>query len=565
MERSLDEFNFHLSVSPGIASPKGMIEIQDKFLFRESFMLFLDLFHVELKQIDFLRKRRDYQKWVNRETEQRRNVMIAAIKEKIDVDQSTLETEIDDISYLEQNIHLISERKQQILTEKNNYLATFIEWSEKKSLEREINDIEWNLENLEKTMQILESELSYQKQKFTPFIKTADPILTYTPDKLMFEMFENEGLIYKNMTLETKSSSLISEGNHGCSTIDLSRNVFSEIAEIQTDTKLHLKFMSAVETPETPVTKHIYLDPVFKKRKLLFNSCTFIPGCVFDLDPIDFYSIIALIRKFGKPNLTSRIRVDLIPKKNVKITLEPQGEIYVSRQIYNGDNRSYFLLTDLEYLSKLDSVLGITTRIRIKFIGTGFPVFFRFEISTYSLTIGFLPRISEDYSAEFVYKRTTAKKFNLPKVKNQFIKNILALKPKDYDTLRTEMGEFGDIDQGLLYLLSHGNAHFDPFSSNIVYRNLYPEYRSSENSIMTSQELKVDELISRIGKIDVKSKDHYTEIRGTIEETEVEISLGVDLVIIRTSCSSKHPSHKQTCVHRKALFLKYLASLEVEN
>jgi len=181
----------------------------------------------------------------------------------------------------------------------------------------------------------------YKKDRDAWFV--LDPVITIHPDEVFFECFSQDESSYGKLSCSYNVFTEINEFSCGTTNIDYSADLYNEFQKIRgyKDTEFKIDpsgFEATTTNEETYKEVKIDLPDSWVRGFLQVSSAMTLPATVFELHPMDIFSLCQYLRRFKEKKGPRALRFVLEPGKPIQIIFEPWYEIFTfHRSIYQGN------------------------------------------------------------------------------------------------------------------------------------------------------------------------------------------------------------------------------------
>jgi len=367
----------------------------------------------------------------------------------------------------------------------------------------------------------------YQNDKDAWFV--LDPVITVHPDEVFFECFSQDESSYGKLSCNYNVFKEINEFQCGTTNIDYSAELYGEFQKIRgyKDTSFVIDpsgFEATTTNEETYKEVKIDLPDSWVRGFLQVSSAMTLPATVFDLHPMDIFSLCQFLRRFKEKEGPRAIRFILEPDKPIRILFEPwYEEITCHRSLYTGDESRTIRIWGRRRLMILERLIPVSQNFKVILLGSGLPSFFLAEMEDMTFTLGLSGWTANDWSRAGNFD-LMAPRGNVDNTTKQ--KVFEALKENWFessDSLAKRLNlDKATVGASLTAYTQAGRVIFDLKSNVYRVRELTQEpLKFDELRFASEQERKANELIDRGSvKITPKVENEKLYIRGNIKDND---------------------------------------------
>lgn len=354
-----------------------------------------------------------------------------------------------------------------------------------------------------------------------------DPVITVHPDELFFECFSQDESTYGKLSCNYNVFKEINEFECGTTNIDYSATLYGEFQKIRNykDTDFTIDpsgFEVQTSSEETYKEVKIDLPDSWVRGFLQVSTAMTLPATVFDLHPMDVFTICQYLRRFKEKEGPRALRFILEPGQPIKVVFEPWYEtITFYRSVYTGNESQTIRIWGRRRLLILERLLPITKSFKVMLLGSGLPSFFLADLGDMTFTLGLSGWTANDWSRAGNFD-LMAPRGNVDFTTQQTIFNTL--KSTWYassDDLAKKLSlDSGIISSSLTSFAQAGKVIYDPRLSVYRIRELSGEPLDMNALRFSSEQEKIaNELIAN-GNITVNTEivKDCISIKGTVKD-----------------------------------------------
>ncbi|XZF13327.1 SWIM zinc finger family protein [Chitinophagaceae bacterium MMS25-I14] len=242
----------------------------------------------------------------------------------------------------------------------------------------------------------------YQNDKDAWFV--LDPVITVHPDEVFFECFSQDESSYGKLSCSYNVFTEISEFQCGTTNIDYSAELYGEFQKIRgykdTEFKIDPSGFEAKTTNED-VYKEVKIDlpDSWVRGFLQVSAAMTLPATVFDLHPMDIYSLCQYLRRFKEKEGPRALRFVLEPGKPIRLIFEPwYEELTFHRSLYTGNQEKTIRIWGRRRLLILERLIPVAKSFKVVLLGSGLPSFFMADMGDMVFTLGLSGWTTNDWS-----------------------------------------------------------------------------------------------------------------------------------------------------------------------
>ena len=242
----------------------------------------------------------------------------------------------------------------------------------------------------------------YQHDKDAWFV--LDPVITVHPDEVFFECFSQDESSYGKLSCNYNVFTEINDFECGTTNIDYSAALYGEFQKIrgykETEFKIDPSGFEAKTTHEATYKEvKIDLPDSWVRGFLQVSAAMTLPATVFDLHPMDIYSLCQYLRRFKEKEGPRALRFVLEPDKPIRLIVEPWYDtLTFHRSIYKGAEEKTIRIWGRRRLAILERLIPVAKNFRVTLLGSGLPSFFEADLGDMTFTLGLSGWTTNDWS-----------------------------------------------------------------------------------------------------------------------------------------------------------------------
>ncbi|GAB4341185.1 MAG: SWIM zinc finger domain-containing protein [Flammeovirgaceae bacterium] len=367
----------------------------------------------------------------------------------------------------------------------------------------------------------------YQKDKDSWFV--LDPVISVHPDEVFFECFSQDESTYGKLSCNYNVFKEINTFECGTTNIDYSSDLYNEFQKIrdykETDFKIDPSGFE-VQTTNEDTYKEVKIDfpDSWVRGFLQVSSAMTLPAIIFDLHPLDIFSICQILRRFKEKESPRSLKFVLEPDKPVRAIFEPWDKVLeFNRSIYKGDKPQTIRLWGRRRVLTLERLIPLAKTFKVILLGIGLPSFYIGDLGDMSYTLGLSGWTANDWSRagnfDLLAPRTDVDQLTINQIFNALKQNWLE-KP-ELLAKRLNM-ETKTIFSALASLTQAGKAIYDLNLGVYRVRELSREpIHYKQLRFASAQEDKANQLIEQ-GNVSVKGEQQgkFLHLKGTIKDND---------------------------------------------
>ncbi|WP_101690637.1 SWIM zinc finger family protein [Dysgonomonas massiliensis] len=415
------------------------------------------------------------------------------------------------------------------------WLSEYVAQSQIEEVRRRITDLKEELDSIYKEKRRVLAPFYNARTKYYKYLYdndrdawfVLDPVITIHPDELFFECFSQDESTYGKLSCNYNVFKEINEFECGTTNIDYSATLYGEFQKIRdykdTDFKIDPSGFE-VQTSNENDYKELKIDlpDSWVRGFLQVSAAMTLPATIFNLHPMDIYTICQYLRRFKEKEGPRALRFILEPGQPIKVLFEPWYEtVTFHRSVYTGNVAKTIRIWGRRRLLILERLLPITKSFKVMLLGSGLPSFFLADLGDMTFTLGLSGWTANDWSR--------AGNFDLmaPRGNVDF-----ATQQTIFDTLKETWYESSDnlakrldldssvIVSSLTSFAQAGKVIYDPRLNVYRVRELSGEPLDMKTLRFGSEKERIaNELIDEdYVKIKTEIKTDYLSINGSVKE-----------------------------------------------
>jgi hypothetical protein len=231
-----------------------------------------------------------------------------------------------------------------------------------------------------------------------------DPVITVHPDELFFECFSQDESSYGKLSCSYNVFTELDEFKCGTTNIDYSAALYGEFQKIRgykdTEFRIDPSGFEATTTNEE-VYKEVKIDlpESWVRGFLQVSAAMTLPATVFELHPMDIFSLCQYLRRFKEKEGPRALRFVLESGKPIRVVVEPWYEtLTFHRSIYKGAEDKTIRIWGRRRLMILERLIPVTKSFKVVLLGSGLPSFFLADMGDMTFTLGLSGWTNNDWS-----------------------------------------------------------------------------------------------------------------------------------------------------------------------
>ncbi|WP_108822288.1 SWIM zinc finger family protein [Dysgonomonas sp. Marseille-P4361] len=292
------------------------------------------------------------------------------------------------------------------------WLSEYVAQSQIEDVRRRITDLKDELDNIHKEKNRVLAPFYNARSKYYKYLYdndrdawfVLDPVITVHPDELFFECFSQDESTYGKLSCNYNVFKEINEFECGTTNIDYSATLYGEFQKIRdykdTDFKIDPSGFE-VQTSNENDYKELKIDlpDSWVRGFLQVSSAMTLPATVFNLHPMDVYTICQYLRRFKEKEGPRALRFILEPGQPIKVLFEPWYEtVTFHRSVYTGNEAKTIRIWGRRRLLILERLLPITKSFKVMLLGSGLPSFLLADLGDMTFTLGLSGWTANDWS-----------------------------------------------------------------------------------------------------------------------------------------------------------------------
>ena len=231
-----------------------------------------------------------------------------------------------------------------------------------------------------------------------------DPVITVHPDEVFFECFSQDESSYGKLSCSYNVFTEINAVQYGTTNIDYSAALYGEFQKIRDykDTAFVIDpsgFEAKTTNEETYKEVKIDIPDSWVRGFLQVSAAMTLPATVFDLHPMDIFSLCQYLRRFKEKEGPRALRWILEPGMPVQVVIEPWYEtLTFHRSIYTGDQEKTIRIWGRRRLMILERLIPVANSFKVVLLGSGLPSFFLADMGDMNFTLGLSGWTANDWS-----------------------------------------------------------------------------------------------------------------------------------------------------------------------
>lgn len=242
----------------------------------------------------------------------------------------------------------------------------------------------------------------YKHEKDKWFV--LDPVITVHPDELFFEGFSQDESSYGKLSCNYNVFTEMNDYRYGTTNVDYSDALYGSFQKIRgyKDTSFTIDPSGfEVATTDETAYKELKIDvpDSWVRGFLQVSTAMTLPATVFELHPMDIFSLCQYLRRFKEKEGPRALRFMLEPGKPVRVVIEPWYEILTfHRSVYKGKEDRTIRIWGRRRLLILERLIPVATSFKVFLLGSGLPSFFIADLGDMSFTLGLSGWTANDWS-----------------------------------------------------------------------------------------------------------------------------------------------------------------------
>ena len=415
------------------------------------------------------------------------------------------------------------------------WLSEYVAQSQIEEVRRRITDLKEELDSIYKEKGRVLAPFYNARTKYYKYLYdndrdawfVLDPVITVHPDEVFFECFSQDESTYGKLSCNYNVFKEINEFECGTTNIDYSATLYGEFQKIRdykdTDFKIDPSGFE-VQTSNENDYKELKIDlpDSWVRGFLQVSAAMTLPATIFNLHPMDIYTICQYLRRFKEKEGPRALRFILEPGQPIKVLFEPWYEtVTFHRSVYTGNVAKTIRIWGRRRLLILERLLPITKSFKVMLLGSGLPSFFLADLGDMTFTLGLSGWTANDWSRGGNFD-LMAPRGNVDFATQQTI----------FDTLKETWYESSDnlakrldldssvIVSSLTSFAQAGKVIYDPRLNVYRVRELSGEPLDMKTLRFGSEKERIaNELIDEDNvKIKTEIKTDYLSINGSVKE-----------------------------------------------
>lgn len=240
------------------------------------------------------------------------------------------------------------------------------------------------------TKAIWEAQRSFLESAYsddTPRQRGLDPIWTVDPDEVSIEVFSRDESAYARLAFSNELFASRTAA-HGTTLADLSPALLEQVERVRTYQPVDIEATTSLKPAAatgTSADRDIDLPDAWLRGLLQVQSAASLPSTTIELNPIDLYNVLFVLRTRETKKPPRGLRLEIVPGAKPRLALEPWEIVLESHgATYVGSVPRIVRLFGRKRLLLLSRVLPHTTRVRIHVLGAGLPSFWVLELGPHA-------------------------------------------------------------------------------------------------------------------------------------------------------------------------------------
>ncbi len=305
-----------------------------------------------------------------------------------------------------------SEYKEWVAEQEKLWLGEFMAGLQIEQVRARIQELKNELNDLYKEKNRVMGPFNQAKKVYFDYLykndKDAwfvlDPVITVHPDEVFFECFSQDESSYGKLSCSYNVFTEISDFQCGTTNIDYSAELYGEFQKIRgyKDTSFVIDPSGfEAQTTNEAVYKEVKIDlpDSWVRGFLQVSAAMTLPATIFELHPMDVFSLCQFLRRFKEKEGPRAVRFVLEPGKPIQAIFEPWYEILTfHRSIYRDNQAKTIRIWGRRRLLTLERLIPLTKIFRVVLLGSGLPSFFMADMGDMTFTLGLSGWTTNDWS-----------------------------------------------------------------------------------------------------------------------------------------------------------------------
>lgn len=469
-----------------------------------------------------------------------------------------------------------------------------------RSLEEAAERLRGQISNLQKEKQNLQKEIErtgawkeyrkierdfwkflYRRDKDLWFV--LDPVITVHKDQISFEAFSADESSYACLSLPVDSLNLYEEPALGTTNIDFSKDLASGLERFRSYKEAQISILPggfAVQSGEERprIEKKIDLPDSWIRGFNQVAAAASLRGIEVELSPGDVYEILGFLKRHkDKKDMPRYMKWILYPGEPVRIRMEPFDQELTLQAVYTGEVPSEEKLWGRRRWLTLERLLPVAERFRVSILGFAMPQFITADLGGMSMTVGFTPWSSIDWSgaAHFSILSGYLGEGCYSKVYDLLSEHRALSFEECFEKIPEETK--ASVKAGIGMLFRKGEGFYDRAAGKVRFRRLLSEELPKELYEMSGMEEEVlrvsgesrDSLrLKKTGEgglllrqsFPIRASLNVLRLTKDPQQTETSIELGGDRQIREVRCSCREfqsgsRNFSEPCAHILSLYV----------
>jgi len=210
------------------------------------------------------------------------------------------------------------------------------------------------------------------------------PTVTVDAEGVAFEVFSADESVYARLFLPRSSLAIESEAR-GTSHVDLGA---PQIRQALRRVRAHRETHLALQPSQGGETRRVNVPYRWLRALGQVQSASTLPAWSFELDPVDLYNVLFVLRMRKAKHAPRALRYELVPGERPRIILEPWEQVFDCRgPVFEGPRPCIVRTWGRARLALLARLLPHTRRLRVHLVGAGQPSYYALDLGDATLTL----------------------------------------------------------------------------------------------------------------------------------------------------------------------------------
>ena len=305
-----------------------------------------------------------------------------------------------------------TEYKAWVAEQEKLWLSEYMAEFQIEKVRERINELKEELKRLYEEKNRVMAPFNHAKKRYFDYLYkndrdawiVLDPVISVHPDEVFFECFSQDESSYGKLSCSHNVFTKIDDFKCGTTNIDYSAGLYNEFQKIRnyknTEFKIDPTGFEAATSGETVYKEEkIDLPDSWVRGFLQVSSAMTLPATVFELHPMDIFSLCSFLRRFKEKEGPRALRFVLEPGQAIKMTLEPWYETLVcARSIYAGNEAKTIRIWGRRRLLILERLIPVSKKFKVILPGSGLPSFFIADMGDMTFTLALSGWTANDWS-----------------------------------------------------------------------------------------------------------------------------------------------------------------------